>query len=80
MNWPAINTHDIVTFMGAATITATVLIFPDHDALLLKIAGAYSIINAGQAAGDLGKGAKRWMQGGLQPDDTLAKAGPQHAV
>jgi hypothetical protein len=58
------NTHDIVTMMGAISVSVFAFMYPDKSAVLWEIAGAYAGLNGGQMLGNIGQGAKRFMQGG----------------
>jgi hypothetical protein len=71
MTLPIPNTHDVVTAIGAVTITAFAFIYPDKSSVLWEIAGAYGLINGGQMLGNLGQGGKRWMQGGAEAPSTI---------
>lgn len=58
------NTHDIVTMMGAISVSVFAFMYPDKSAVLWEIAGAYAGLNGGQMLGNICQGAKRFMQGG----------------
>ena len=50
-----IDTHSVVTVIGALALTAFIFAHPSGWALL-DIAGAYALLNGGQTLGNLGKG------------------------
>ena len=75
MNLPIPNTHDVVTAIGAVTITTFAFVYPDKSDVLWEIAIAFTAINGGQMLGNLGQGGKRWMQGGSTAPDTIIPPG-----
>ena len=79
MTLPLPNTHDVVTMIGAVTITTFAFVYPDKSAVLWEIAGAYGLINGGQMLGNLGQGGKRWMQGGSIAPDVITAPKPASA-
>ncbi len=65
-----LDTHSIVTIIGALALTAFIFLHPEPLGLL-DIAGAYALLNGGQTVGALGKGGQRWMQGGSTAPDKI---------
>ena len=81
MNFALPNTHDVVTMMGAISVSAFAFLYPDKSAVLWEIAGAYAALNGGQMLGNIGQGAKRFMQGGtIAPLQIVAPVANKEAV
>ena len=52
MNFTLPNTHDLVTMMGAISVSTFAFLYPDKSAVLWEIAGAFAALNGGQMLGN----------------------------